>query len=146
MLSSHLFHFPLSSIFWPQFFTTCYHLDIFKQMFFILCWACLAVLSESCGSNCLFYHCQPQKSFSTMIWGSLYVTGSTCKSFCVCLVGRLGVFLFIYLFLAALGLLRCARAFSSCSERGLLFVVVRGPLITVASLVAEHGLQARGLQ
>ena len=33
-----------------------------------------------------------------------------------------------------------ARAFSSCRERGLLFVVVRGLLIAVASLVVEHGL------
>ena len=45
----------------------------------------------------------------------------------------------IYL-LAALGLLCCTWAFSSCSERRLLFVVVRGLLIAVASLVAEHGL------
>ena len=45
-----------------------------------------------------------------------------------------------YLFLAVLGLRFCARAFSSCSERGLLFTVVRGLLIAVASLVAEHGL------
>ena len=51
---------------------------------------------------------------------------------------------FIYLFLAALGLHCCVQAFSSCSEQGLLFVVVRGLLIVVASLVAEHGLQARG--
>ena len=48
--------------------------------------------------------------------------------------------LFIYLFLAALGLHCCARAFSSCGERGLLFVAVHGLLIAVASLVAEHGL------
>ena len=48
--------------------------------------------------------------------------------------------LFIYLFLAALGLRCCAWAFSSCGERGLLFVLVRGLLIVVASLVAEHGL------
>ena len=46
----------------------------------------------------------------------------------------------IYLFLAALGLCCCARAFSSCGERGLLFIAVRGLLIAVASLVAEHGL------
>ena len=32
---------------------------------------------------------------------------------------------------------------SSCGERGLLFVVVRGLLIVVASLVAENGLGAR---
>ena len=31
-----------------------------------------------------------------------------------------------------------ARAFSSCGERGLLFVAVHGLLIAVASLVAEH--------
>ena len=48
--------------------------------------------------------------------------------------------LFIYLFLAGLGLHCCARAFSSCSKRGLLFVAVRGLLIAVASLVVEHGL------
>ena len=51
-----------------------------------------------------------------------------------------------YLFLAVLGLRCCARAFSSCSERGLLFVAVHGLLIAVASLVVEHGVQARGLQ
>ena len=54
--------------------------------------------------------------------------------------------LFIYLFLAVMGLRCCIRAFSSCSERWLLFVVVRRLLIAVASLVAEHRLQARGLQ
>ena len=47
---------------------------------------------------------------------------------------------FVYLFLAALGLRCCARAFCSCGKRGLLFVPVRGLLIVVASLVAEHGL------
>ena len=41
--------------------------------------------------------------------------------------------------MAALGLRCCARAFSSCRKRGLLFVVVRGLLIVV-SLVAEHRL------
>ena len=47
---------------------------------------------------------------------------------------------FIYIFLAVLGLRCCTRAFSSCGERGLLFVAVRGLLIAVASLVVEHGL------
>ena len=37
-------------------------------------------------------------------------------------------------FLAALGLRCCAWAFSSCSEQGLLFVVVHGLLLVVASL------------
>ena len=48
--------------------------------------------------------------------------------------------LFIYLFLATLGLRCCAQAFSSCGEPGLLFVVVPGFLIVVAFLVAEQGL------
>ena len=42
--------------------------------------------------------------------------------------------------MAALGLRCCAQAFSSCDERGLLFLAVRGLLIAVASLVVEHGL------
>ena len=55
------------------------------------------------------------------------------------------IYLFIlrfnfYLFLAALGLCCCVRAFSSCGERGLLLVAERGLLIAVASLVVEHGL------
>ena len=53
---------------------------------------------------------------------------------------------FIYLFLAVLGLCCCARAFSSCSEWGLLFIAVLGLLIVVASLLVEHGLQACRLQ
>ena len=40
-----------------------------------------------------------------------------------------------------LGLCFCVRAFSSCGERGPLFIAVRGPLTTAASLVAEHRLQ-----
>ena len=46
---------------------------------------------------------------------------------------------FIYLFLAALGLCCCTWAFSSCGERGL-FIVLRGLLVAVASLVAKHRL------
>ena len=47
---------------------------------------------------------------------------------------------FIYLFLAALGLHCCVQVFSSCGEQRLLFIVVCGLLIAVASLVVEHGL------
>ena len=43
--------------------------------------------------------------------------------------------IFIYLFLAVLGLRCCVWAFPSCSEPGLLFIAVRGFLIAVASLV-----------
>ena len=49
---------------------------------------------------------------------------------------------FIYLFLAALGLHCCVRAFSSCGERGLLFAV-HGLLIAVASLCGAQALGAR---
>ena len=53
--------------------------------------------------------------------------------------------LFIYLFMAVLGLRFCARAFSSCGKWGPLFIAVRGPLTIAASLVAEHRLQTRRL-
>ena len=47
--------------------------------------------------------------------------------------------------MAVLGLRFCARAFSSCGKWGPLFIVVRGPLTIVASLVVEHRLQTRRL-
>ena len=68
-------------------------------------------------------HCSPRGSHGQGPWAKSY----------------LFIYLFIYL-LAALGLCSCARAFSSRSERGLLFVAVRGLLTAVASLVAEHRL------
>ena len=40
----------------------------------------------------------------------------------------------------ALPIFVSVRAFSSCGERGLLFIAVHGLLIAVASLDAEHGL------
>ena len=48
--------------------------------------------------------------------------------------------IYLFLFLAALGLRCCVLAFSSCGEQGLLFVAVRRLLIAVASLVVEHRL------
>ena len=70
------------------------------------------------------------------------------------------IYLFVcFYFLAVLGLSCCARAFSSCGKRGLLFVVMCGLLIAVASLcceawalgaqaslVAAHGLSSCGLR
>ena len=47
--------------------------------------------------------------------------------------------LFIYFWLHWV-FIAAHRLFSSCVERGLLFVAVRGLLIAVASLVVEHGL------
>ena len=43
-------------------------------------------------------------------------------------------------FLAILGLCSFVWAFSSCSEQGLLFIVVLGLLIVVASLAVDHRL------
>ena len=67
-------------------------------------------------------------------WDEFHIV---CNSFY-----KLVLFLFLFfknlfLFLAVLGLRCCARAFSSCSKRGLLFVAVRRLLTAVASLVAE---------
>ena len=47
--------------------------------------------------------------------------------------------------MAVLGLRFCARASSSCGERGPLFITARGPLTVTASLVVEHRLQTRRL-
>ena len=49
-------------------------------------------------------------------------------------------FLFVFIYLVALGLCCSTWAFSSCIERGLLFLAVHGLLIAVVSLVAELGL------
>ena len=51
--------------------------------------------------------------------------------------------IFFNLFLAALGLCCCARAFSSCSEWGLLFFAVHGLLIAVASRCRAWALGSR---
>ena len=65
---------------------------------------------------------------------------------CMCLTTEhILIYLFIYLFMAVLGLRFCAGAFSSCGERGPLFIAVRGPLTMAVSLVAEHRLQTRRL-
>ena len=53
------------------------------------------------------------------------------------------IYLF-YLFMAVLGLRFCARAFSSCSKWGPLFIAVRGPLTIAASLVKERRLSNCG--
>ena len=70
---------------------------------------------------------------------------ATREALCVFFVFFFLINLFIYLFLAVLGLRFCARAFSSCGERGPLLIAVRGPLTTAASPVAGHRLQTRRL-
>ena len=47
--------------------------------------------------------------------------------------------------MAVLGLRFCAKAFSSCGKQGPLLIAVRGPLIIVASLAAEHRLRTHRL-
>ena len=76
--------------------------------------------------------CKDKRGFSTPVWRV-----SALKP---CVVQGSDVFVLIYLFLAALGLHCCTQALSSCGEQGLLFTAVRGLLIAVASLVAEHRL------
>ena len=49
-------------------------------------------------------------------------------------------FICLFFIFGCVGSLLLCVGFSSCGERGLLFVAVRGRLIVVASLVAEHGL------
>ena len=71
--------------------------------------------------------------------GSLFCSIKLYVCFCASTVLFFVLFCFV-LFLAALGLHCCTQAFSSCVGRGLLFLAVRGLLIAVASLVAEHGL------
>ena len=67
----------------------------------------------------LHFHCLGHGGFFVLFWFGFY---------------------FIYLFLAALGPRHCAWALSSCGEQGPLLVAVRGLLIVVSSLVAEHWL------
>ena len=63
-----------------------------------------------------------------------------CVCVCVC-VWQAIVLSFIYLFIfGCIGSSLLSAAFSSCGERGLLFVAVCAVLIAVASLAAEHGL------
>ena len=54
-------------------------------------------------------------------------------------------FIYLFIFMAVLGLRFCVRAFSGCGKWGPFFIAVRGPLIIAASLVAEHRLQTRRL-
>ena len=56
----------------------------------------------------------------------------------------LKIFFKIYLLLCWVFIV--VQLFSGCSKQGLLFIVVYGLLIVVASVVAEHRLQAHGLQ
>ena len=96
-----------------------------------------------------FHICLPKHFWICTYSFVFYRFMSLCLIFCSILyiffLFFKNYYLFIYLFLAVLGLRFCARAFSSCGERGPLFIAVRRPLTIVASLVAEHRLQTRRL-
>ena len=80
-------------------------------------------------------------TFLTYIFSSVMSIQILCSLFnsFVCFLNVVYFFtffkkiLFIYLFMAVLGLRFCARAFSSCGKRGPLFIAVRGPLTIAAS-------------
>ena len=73
--------------------------------------------------------------------------GQTVDIFGVPLSFYLFIYLFIlFLFLAVLGLRFYARAFSSCGERGPLFIAVRGPLTIVASCCGAQAPDAQAQQ
>ena len=67
----------------------------------------------------------------------IYFFNLLLKKFCL--------YIYFFLFLAVLGLRFCVRAFSSCDERGPLFIAVCRPPTIVASLVVEHRLQMHRL-
>ena len=87
--------------------------------------------------------CPSRSELKTRLYIYIFLIGESISCgnekssyMCVC------VFLiFIYLFIFGyLGPSFCEWPFSSCGERGLLFIAVHGLLIAVASLVVEHGL------
>ena len=88
----------------------------------------------------LYYFSNEIPPKTTYVLGHKFPSLAACCNHLGSLPPKFNFFLKFYLFLAALGLHCCARAFSSCSEWGLLFVAVRGLLTAVASLVVEHGL------
>ena len=75
----------------------------------------------------------------------IYCTIKEIISFLLLISDSFSLSFFLSLFLAVLGLRFCVRAFSSCSEQGPLFIVVRRPLTIAASPAAEHRLQTRRL-
>ena len=89
------------------------------------------------GTSMLFPMWLHQLTCPPTVHRSSFSTSSPALSSCLFFIA---FFLFLFFFLAALGPHCCVWAFSSCSERGLLFTVVRGHLVMVASLVAERGL------
>ena len=80
------------------------------------------------------FHKQNLKPYSTSFWAHKVVS----------FIFLIYLFiLFNFLFLAVLGLHCCTRAFSSCGERGLLFIAVHGLLMVGASRCRARALGAQ---
>ena len=79
-------------------------------------------------------HHQPAQIQGEGTWTPLLI-GRSIKEFWDHVFFYINLFILINLFLTALGLRYCTRAFSSCGERGPLLIAVCRLLI-----VAEHGL------
>ena len=99
-------------------FFTCY-----GHFYFFFCELSLFIFSP--------FHLLGHSYFSYWFLRTLHISRPTptdifCKYFFI-LFFFFNFYLFIYLFLAVLGLRFCVRAFSSCGERGPLFIAVRGP-------------------
>ena len=88
----------------------------------------------TCSENKRIYRWSFVLFIYFLIW--LYFEFLIFSSFLKCI--------FKFLFLAVLGLHCYTQSISSCSERGLLFVAVRGLLIAVASLVVSTGSRLAG--
>ena len=87
------------------------------------------------------HHCHLRTSL--LLGGTHYLLDPHLPLSCLAQIQTSVTFIVLFcfwFFLAVLGLCCCTWAFSSFSERGLLFVAVRRLLIVVASLVVEHGL------
>ena len=104
--------------------------------------------SEPSGCSWLSLH-----ALSGSLWASVHIWSDPPSPFYSLLLPFLLAFHFFSVsptsfyksFMYLLWLLRVFVAFCSCCERGLLFIVVCGPLIVVVSLVAERGLKAHRL-
>ena len=129
-------HFRALSSSWDQ-YVVCFYFPLLS------CSLILTVLSNLSGlfrrELPLFSYvflCNPQNwqlKMMIILLLSLMVLGVTGLSWSVFF------FFFLNYFLVVLGLPGCTHPFSSCSEWGLAFISVHGPLVAVASL-AEHRL------
>ena len=128
LMSPHILHyimlFPLNGILFPCFFICLTVTHSFNSI-----WMSTAVVPSS-----------PCSFFFLNIHSQIFILWLVCTRHFILFYFAFYKFISFILFLATLGLRCCMQTFSSCGERGLLFVAVHGLLIVVASLVVEHGL------